>query len=266
MLFAYALSLFLPALISCANPPTSKCFADGDVALTFEGGPDAGRTPPILDALKKYNATATFFLRAVSLDGWGAIDVAKRILKEGHVIGLLVEPTLEQSKDLSLDTLSSSVNNHLDIIEKTIGKRPKYLRANFVNTTVKFGDFLNSNGFICTVPTIDTMDHVEGQSPFKNIINELPRFSGPIIKLHDTSAATSGMAKDIIDYIKVTAKKRLVDIVNCTGMAYAYSKEDEKKKGKEIGDRPLDTDGGLFGSQNPLDAASGSGTQCVNNL
>jgi hypothetical protein len=266
MLFAYALPLlsFLFVhlnLVFGANAPASKCVTDGDVALTFEGGPDPSKTPRILDALKKYNATATFFIRAVSLDGWASINVAKRILEEGHVIGLLVEPTMEKTKDLSLDTLSSSVNHHLDIVEKTVGKRPMFVRANFVNTTVKFGDFLNSNGLICTAPGLDTMDQEQGQSPLKHIINELPRFSSPIIRLHDTSSVTSDMAKDIVDYVKVTARKRLVDIVNCTGMAQAYSKDNGLKLGKDIGDRPLDTDGGLFAPKGPLDAAANSGMQ-----
>jgi peptidoglycan/xylan/chitin deacetylase (PgdA/CDA1 family) len=255
----YVLACLLQALIFCANPPASKCFNDGEVALTYEGGPDVEKTPLILNALKLYNATATFFLRAASLDGWPSISIAKRIVSEGHIIGLLLEPTMEQDPALSIDTLASSISNHVDIIEKTVGKRPKFLRASYSNTTIKFGDFLNSNGYICTVPSIDTMDYLPGQSPLKHIIVEMPRLPAPIIRLHDTSSVTANMAKDVINYIKMTAGRRLVDIVNCTGMAFAYAKEEELKVDGNVADRPLDIDGGLFAPKKPEEESPDSG-------
>ena len=234
----------------------SRCFNADEIALTFEGGPDAQKTPLVLDALKRYNATATFFLRAVSLDSWPAIKMAKRIVDEGHTIGLLLEPTMEQREDISIEVLASSIQNHIDIIDKTIGKRPKFLRANYANTTTKFGGFLNSNGYICTVPAIDANDLVlpTPQSPLKAILNALPLQSSPIIRLHDTASLTANMAKDIIEHMVVRTNKRLVDIVNCTGMGYAYEKSqvDPKEVGKgAIGDRPLDMSGNLFAPPPP---------------
>jgi peptidoglycan/xylan/chitin deacetylase (PgdA/CDA1 family) len=238
----------------------SRCFAPDQVALTFEGGPDAAKTPLILDALKRFNATATFFVRAVSLNGWPAIQTAKRIVSEGHAIGLLLEPTMEQRQDISIDVLASSIANHIDIIDKTIGRRLKFVRANYANTTSKFGDYLNSNGYICTVPGIDVKDEggvVAGSlGPLRAIINELPLKGSPIIRLHDTAALTANMAKDIVEYLQVTAGKKLVDIVNCTGMAFAYDQSkdgisDFKEGRLDVGDKPLDIDGHLFDPPKP---------------
>ncbi|HHW92006.1 MAG TPA: polysaccharide deacetylase family protein [Firmicutes bacterium] len=60
-------------------------FGDRDknqVALTFDDGPDATFTPPILDILKEQRVRATFFLTGVRVEQFPKI--AKRIADEGH--------------------------------------------------------------------------------------------------------------------------------------------------------------------------------------
>src|SRR5690625_4301429 len=58
---------------------------DKIVALTFDDGPDERFTPLILDVLNKHDVKATFFLLGSRLEKY--VDVAKRIQKEGHIIG-----------------------------------------------------------------------------------------------------------------------------------------------------------------------------------
>ncbi|MGI6265448.1 MAG: polysaccharide deacetylase family protein [Acutalibacteraceae bacterium] len=53
--------------------------------LTFDAGYENGHTPAILDALKKHNAPATFFLVEHYLDTQP--DLVKRMVAEGHVVG-----------------------------------------------------------------------------------------------------------------------------------------------------------------------------------
>lgn len=57
----------------------------GEVALTFDDGPDAEWTPQILDVLKSENVPATFFI--VGENGQENPDLIKRIVAEGHDIG-----------------------------------------------------------------------------------------------------------------------------------------------------------------------------------
>jgi len=52
------------------------------VALTFDDGPDATFTPPILDILKKEGVKATFFLTGVRVEQFP--EIARRIAAEGH--------------------------------------------------------------------------------------------------------------------------------------------------------------------------------------
>ena len=53
--------------------------------LTFDDGPDPEFTPPILDLLRAYGVTATFFLIGNRIDEHP--EVVRRIVVEGHQLG-----------------------------------------------------------------------------------------------------------------------------------------------------------------------------------
>ena len=53
--------------------------------LTFDCGYENGNTPAILDALKKHNVKATFFIVGNYLST--SSDLVKRMLEEGHIVG-----------------------------------------------------------------------------------------------------------------------------------------------------------------------------------
>lgn len=55
------------------------------IYLTFDCGYENGNTEPILDALKKHNAQATFFVVGHFLES--APDIVKRMVAEGHTVG-----------------------------------------------------------------------------------------------------------------------------------------------------------------------------------
>ena len=55
------------------------------VALTFDDGPDPRYTPHVLDILRRYNVSATFFVEGRFVRAHP--ELARRILAEGHVLG-----------------------------------------------------------------------------------------------------------------------------------------------------------------------------------
>lgn len=55
------------------------------IYLTFDAGYENGNTEPILDALKKHNVPATFFVVGHYLES--APDLVKRMVDEGHFVG-----------------------------------------------------------------------------------------------------------------------------------------------------------------------------------
>lgn len=58
---------------------------DKVIYLTFDAGYENGNTAPILDALKKHNVRATFFLVGNYLET--SPDLVKRMVAEGHNVG-----------------------------------------------------------------------------------------------------------------------------------------------------------------------------------
>ena len=55
------------------------------IYLTFDAGFENGNTPAILDALKKHNVPATFFVVGNFLSD--NPDLIKRMVEEGHIVG-----------------------------------------------------------------------------------------------------------------------------------------------------------------------------------
>ena len=60
-------------------------YRPGEVALTFDDGPDPTWTPPILDVLKRYNVPATFFV--IGENALVHRSLLQRMLADGHEVG-----------------------------------------------------------------------------------------------------------------------------------------------------------------------------------
>ncbi|WP_406104359.1 bifunctional polysaccharide deacetylase/glycosyltransferase family 2 protein [Streptomyces sp. NBC_01003] len=82
-------NLFTGGPIISMDPKTGGVSASripaGQVALTYDGGPDPAWTPRLLDVLKKHHAKATFFLTGT--DAAAHPGLVRRIRDEGHQIG-----------------------------------------------------------------------------------------------------------------------------------------------------------------------------------
>ena len=64
--------------------PRTLALADHEVVLTFDDGPEAAITPPILDALAAQCVRATFFVIGAKVEALP--ELARRELAEGHTI------------------------------------------------------------------------------------------------------------------------------------------------------------------------------------
>ena len=56
-----------------------------ELYLTFDDGPNPGVTPFVLEALKKYKATATFFCIGKNVEQY--LDIYKKVIEHGHSVG-----------------------------------------------------------------------------------------------------------------------------------------------------------------------------------
>lgn len=78
----------LKRLLRGANPwvGSIESTTSSDVVLTFDDGPDAEQTPPLLDALAEHGATATFFVLLTRVRQHS--EILRSIVDGGHEVGL----------------------------------------------------------------------------------------------------------------------------------------------------------------------------------
>ncbi|HVA56875.1 MAG: polysaccharide deacetylase family protein [Gemmatimonadaceae bacterium] len=96
------------------------------VALTFDDGPNPEATPPILDALARAGAHATFFILGRHAERWPAL--VRRIRDDGHAVGnhgYYHRKLHFKSPAYVRDDLTRGV----DAIAQACGARPALFRA-----------------------------------------------------------------------------------------------------------------------------------------
>ena len=98
----------------------------GELALTFDDGPDPVWTPAILDALRKAGAQATFFVLAVPARRHSAL--VRRIADEGHGVGAHAARHVRHT-DLSADEGEADLDEALRAIADAGVTRPGLWRT-----------------------------------------------------------------------------------------------------------------------------------------
>ena len=83
--------------------------AEKKLYLTFDCGFENGNTPAILDALKKHDAPATFFVVGHYLET--SPDLVKRMLAEGHTVGNHTYHHPNMSKISSVEDFSKELES-----------------------------------------------------------------------------------------------------------------------------------------------------------
>ena len=174
-------------------------FRSGDrksnmVALTFDDGPSAEFTPAILDILKEYGVTATFFMVGSHVEKYP--EIAMRIVEEGHEIGN------HTYSHRNIPTLST-MDLHKEIIEATsaitavTGVYPQYVRpprGMYDGRFRRLANLLGQEIVLWTVSTRDWRYGVTADSIVKTVRNKVK--GGDIILFHDSGALITNEGGD----------------------------------------------------------------------
>lgn len=179
---AFALA-FLPCTnfhhpVICSGKTVEK-----SVAITFDDGPDSGKTPLILDVLKKYQIEATFFCIGKNIAKHE--QLVKRMYEEGHLIG---NHSFSHSKwfDFFLSRMMRAellATDHL--ITRITGKSPLFFRPPFGVVNPMVHNALKNMHWQAVCWNIRSFDTV-GDDPEKTLQRILKQLEpGSIILLHD---------------------------------------------------------------------------------
>ena len=128
------------------------------VYLTFDDGPHSPETERVLDVLRERGARATFFLIGSNVSGNEA--VLRRMLDEGHALGLHTYSHAGTFPLLSFDKMLADVNEGKRAVESVAGKKISLFRPPFGVTNPTIAKVIRTLGLQTVgwdVRSFDTM-------------------------------------------------------------------------------------------------------------
>jgi peptidoglycan-N-acetylmuramic acid deacetylase len=173
---------------------------DKKIYLTFDCGYENGNTEAILDALKKHNASATFFVVGHYLES--APDLVKRMVAEGHTVGnhTYHHPDMSQISDKA--AFQKEMDDVRSLYKEVTGEemvmyyRPpqgKYSTAN-----LQMAQELGYATFFWSLAYVDW--NVDDQPSHEEAFEKLTKriHPGAIVLLHNTSKTNGEILDELL--------------------------------------------------------------------
>ena len=170
------------------------------IYLTFDCGYENGHTEAILDALKKHNAPAAFFIVGTMLDS--APDIICRMAAEGHIVGnhTLHHPDMSAISDRA--AFQKELEGLSALYEETVGSpMPMYYRppqGKYSEENLKMAQALGYKTILWSLAYVDwyVNDQPTAEAAYAKL---LPRIhDGAIVLLHSTSATNAAILDDLL--------------------------------------------------------------------
>ena len=150
------------------------------IALTFDDGPNTVTTPLVLEKLKEYGVTASFFLIADRIT-----DESAKIAHEAFLMGCEINNHSKTHSDMTKPTREEVVAELEYTTEKIIeitGKAPRFFRPPFILYNQTMFDATDMT-FICGVGAMDWVPEVTSADRAERILGSVKH--GDVILLHD---------------------------------------------------------------------------------
>ena len=165
--------------------------------LTFDAGYENGNTPRILDALKKHQAPATFFVVGNFISD--NPDLIRRMVSEGHTVGNHTMTHPDMSGISSKDDFQKQLDGVEKLYESVTGEQmTKFYRPPqgiYSTTNLTMAKELGYSTFFWSLAYVDW---IQDQQPsreeaFQKLLARI--HPGAIVLLHNTSS-TNGLILD----------------------------------------------------------------------
>ncbi len=181
--FAFALapgSAALGPVISKLPVPAAD---RGEIALTFDDGPDTELTPRVLDLLDEAGARATFF--CVGARARAHPHLVREITARGHAVENHAFNHSRAMGFFSVQRLVRDIGDAQKTLADITGSAPKFFRAPFGIRTPLTEPALARLGLRCVAWNIRSLDSVDGSAErvAARIVRRLA--PGAIVLMHD---------------------------------------------------------------------------------
>ena len=168
--------------------------------LTFDAGYENGHTGAILDALKKHNAPATFFVVGTYLEG--NPDLIKRMISEGHIVGNHTYHHKDMSQLSETSAFSEELTSVETIYKKITGQEMKKFyrppQGKYSESNLKMAKDMGYKTFFWSLAYVDWYDNDQPtkEEAFDKL---LPRIHpGAIVLLHSTSSTNAEILNELL--------------------------------------------------------------------
>lgn len=195
--------------------PTGNCSAEelkkynayyvGDskekkIYLTFDCGYENGNTEAILDALKKHNVPATFFVVGHYIET--APDLINRMVKEGHTVGNHTYHHPDMSKISDTAAFQKEMDDVRSLYKEVTGEEMKmYYRppqGKYSIANLQMAKDLGYSTFFWSLAYVDW--NVDSQPSHEEAFNKLTKrvHPGALVLLHNTSKTNGEILDELL--------------------------------------------------------------------
>lgn len=168
--------------------------------LTFDAGYENGNTGVILDALKKHNAPATFFLVGNYLTT--SPDLVKRMVAEGHTVGNHTYHHPDMSKISTKESFRKELTDLETLYRETTGQdMKKYYRppqGKYSEENLKMASDLGYQTFFWSLAYVDWYEDKQPtkEEAFQKLLGRI--HPGAIVLLHTTSKTNGEIMDELL--------------------------------------------------------------------
>lgn len=168
--------------------------------LTFDAGYENGNTEAILDALKKHNVKATFFVVGHYLET--APELVKRMMEEGHTVGNHTYHHYDMSKIADQGSFQSEMQSVEEKYQEITGQElTKFYRppqGKYSLENLQMAKDLGYHSFFWSLAYVDwKMDaQPSHEEAFEKLINRT--HPGAIVLLHNTSSTNAEILDELL--------------------------------------------------------------------
>lgn len=170
------------------------------IYLTFDAGYENGYTPAILDALKKHNAPAAFFVVGNYIET--SPELVKRMVSDGHIVGNHTYHHPDMSKIADKGAFEKEIKSLEELYQKTTGQEmQKFYRppqGKYSEANLKMAQELGYKTVFWSLAYVDW--YVDKQPTAEQAFQKLmPRIHpGAVVLLHSTSRTNSEILDELL--------------------------------------------------------------------
>lgn len=170
------------------------------IYLTFDAGFENGNTPAILDALKKHNVPATFFVVGTFISS--NPDLIKRMVEEGHTVGNHTYHHPDMSQISTQEAFQKELGDVEEEYKKITGQdMTKYYRppqGKYSETNLKMAKEMGYKTFFWSLAYVDWYenDQPTKEAAFEKLLGRI--HPGAIVLLHSTSKTNGEILDELL--------------------------------------------------------------------